>query len=100
MRQAEIRLEIVKQRIVDEVRSAWAQAQARARMLELARKELEDATRALQLNQERQAANVGIPLEVLQAEEALTRARLDYYTVVVEYNQAQLRVHLAMGRKP
>jgi outer membrane protein TolC len=100
VRQAEIRLQLAKQRVADEVRAAWTQVTARRRMLDLAKQELEDATRALALNQERQAANIGIPLEVLQAEEALTRARLDFYTVAVEYNQAQLRLHLSLGRKP
>ncbi len=100
VRQAEIRFEQVRHRVIEETRSAWEQLQARERMLALVRQEVRDAEEALRLNLERQAANIGLPLEVLQAEEALTRARVDFATVVIEYNQAQLRLMAAMGRKP
>ena len=58
-----------------------------------------DAEEALRLNQERQARNIGLPLEVLEAEEALTRARLDFYRAIVEVNQAQVRAYAATGRR-
>lgn len=75
-RQAEIQIERVRQRVIDQVRVAWAQVEAKAKMLEMARQEAADA------------------------EEALTRARLDFYTVLAEYNQAQLRLQAALGRRP
>lgn len=57
------------------------------------------AKEALTLNQQRQAQNIGIPLEVIQAEEALTRARLDLFGAITAYNQAQLRLFTVTGRK-
>lgn len=60
---------------------------------------VEDAGEALRLNRERQAQRIGLPLEVLQAEEALTRARMDLLDAVVDFNQAQLRVFTAAGRR-
>ena len=60
---------------------------------------MQDAEEALRLNQERQAQNIGLPLEVLEAEEAATRARMDFYRTVVEYNQAQVRAFAATGRR-
>jgi outer membrane protein TolC len=99
-RQAEIQVERVRQRIVDEVRLAWGLVQSRSRLMKIAGSAVKDAEEALKLNQERQAAAIGIPLEVLQSEEALTRARVEYYTSVVEYAQAQLRLSAAIGRRP
>ncbi|MBI4566424.1 MAG: TolC family protein [Planctomycetes bacterium] len=99
VRQAEINLERIRQRVADEVLSSLAQLRAKDEQRKLAEQAVKDAERALDLNQQRQARNIGLPLEVLHAEEALTRARLDHYTAVVEYNQAQLRAFASIGRK-
>lgn len=99
VRQARIRLAQVRQRITDEVLASTTQLRARGEQRELAGQAVKDAEEALRLNQERQRRNIGLPLEVLEAEEALTRARLDYYRAVVEVNQAQLRAYAATGRR-
>lgn len=99
VRQAEIQLERVRQRVTDQVLAALTQARAKGEQRKLAEEAVEDAERALLLNQKRQAQNIGLPLEVLQSEEALTRVRLDLYTAMTEYNQAQLRVFAFAGRK-
>jgi outer membrane protein TolC len=98
VRQTEIDLERVRQRVGDQVRAAFAQARAKREQLQVADQAIRDAEEALRLNQERQAREIGLPLEVLQAEEALTRARLDHFLTIVEFNQAQLRLFAAMGR--
>jgi outer membrane protein TolC len=99
VRQAEIRLERVRQQVTDEVLSALTQLRAKEEQKKLAEQAVADAERALSLNQQRQARNIGLPLEVLQAEESLTRARLDLFTAIVEYNQAQLRAFTHVGRR-
>ena len=99
VRQAEIRLAQVRQRITNEVLASMTQLRARAEQRELAEQAVNDAEEALRLNQERQARNIGLPLEVLEAEEALTRARLDFYRAIVEANQAQVRAYAATGRR-
>jgi outer membrane protein TolC len=96
--QAEINLERVRQRVGEQVRTAFAQARAKREQLRVAEQAVRDAEEALTLNQERQAREIGLPLEVLQAEEALTRARLDHFLTIVEHNQAQLRLFAAVGR--
>jgi outer membrane protein TolC len=88
----------VRQRVGDEVRTAQAQAKAKGEQLRVAEQAVRDAEEALTLNQERQARDIGLPLEVLQAEEALTRARLDHFLTIIEFNQAQLRLFAAAGR--
>ncbi len=99
-RQAEIHLERVRQKVGEQALAALARLRAKDEQRKLAAEAVRDAAESLRLNQERQAANIGLPLEVLQAEEALTRARLDLFTAVVDYNQEQIRAHLLLGRPP
>lgn len=98
-RQAEIRLAQARQRVGEEVRRSDARLRARREELQAARQEIADAEEALRLNQERQRLGVGLPLEVLQAEEAVTRGRRDYLGAVTDYNVAQYRLWSAMGRR-
>jgi outer membrane protein TolC len=98
-RQAEIRLERLRQSVTEELLGSLVQLRAKDEQMKLAESAVRDGEEALRLNQERQDANIGLPLEVLQAEEALTRARLDFYTSVVEYIQAQLRAFTFAGRR-
>jgi outer membrane protein TolC len=67
--------------------------------VKLADQALRDAVEALDLTRERQSRQIGLPLEVLRAEEALTRARLDHYTAMIDYSQGQLRAFAAVGRR-
>lgn len=95
----EIGLAKMVQQIDEEVRLAYTATQSRLDQIKLAEQEVKDADEALKLSQERQAIGHGIPLEVIQAEEALTRARLDYIISVVEYNQAQFQLFIRIGNK-
>lgn len=98
-RQAQINVERIRQRVADEVLSSLAQVRAKEDQRKLAEQAVRDAEEALRLNQDRQAQNIGIPLEVIQAEEALTRARLDLYGAITDYNQSQLKAFTSTGRK-
>lgn len=99
VRQAEIQVERVRQRISEEVLSSVARLRAKAEQMQLADQAARDADEALRLARERQSRQIGLPLEVLRAEEALTRARLDHYTAMIDYSQSQLRVFSAIGRR-
>jgi outer membrane protein TolC len=99
LRQAEIHLERVRQRVADQVLAALAQARAKEEQRRLAEQAAKDAEEALALNLRRQSENIGLPLEALQAEESLARARMDLYAAMVEHNQAQLRLFRALGRR-
>jgi outer membrane protein TolC len=39
----------------------------------------------------------GLPLEVLQSIQALNQSRLEYLRAVTSYNEAQFRLHRALG---
>jgi outer membrane protein TolC len=99
VRQAEIHLERVRQRISEEVLSSLARLRAKTEQMKLAEQAVQDAAEALDLTRERQSRQIGLPLEVLRAEEALTRARLEHYTAVIDYSQGQLRAFTHLGRR-
>lgn len=95
-----IQLAKLRQRIAEEVRIAYEQSKSRVAQIEIAKQGLNDAEESLQLNLERQKLGVGLPLEVIQAENALTRARLSFISTMVNYNQAQYRLYTALGHLP
>lgn len=97
IRSAEIGYAKTRQRVVDEVRNAFAAVLAKTDGMMLAESEVKDAEEALKLSQERQALGGGIPLEVILAEEALTRARVDYANSVADYNAAQFQLLMHSG---
>ena len=51
----------------------------------------------LRLSQLRKEFGVGAVLETIQAEQDLTRARLDYLNAIAEYNKAQYALKKAVG---
>ena len=62
-----------------------------------ARAALAAAEKTLELARERRAFAVGEVLENIQAEQELSRARLDFLTVVTEHNRAQFLLRRAIG---
>jgi outer membrane protein TolC len=58
---------------------------------------IEAAQETLQLSRERKDFAVGVVLEVIQAEQELTRARLDYLSAVSDFNSAQYELAKAVG---
>jgi outer membrane protein TolC len=54
------------------------------------------------LNEERvrRAPEQGRPIELLQAIQALARARQDYVQLIADYNRAQFRLYTSLGNPP
>jgi outer membrane protein TolC len=52
------------------------------------------------LTRERKQYGVGIVLEDIQAQQALTQAHSDYVTAVAEHNKAQYGLNKAVGGPP
>jgi len=96
---AEIALERTRQKVAEQVYSAWNQLQSRLEQMKIVEQAVKDAEEALDLNIQRQSTGVGLPLEVIQAEEALTRIRIDSLAGVIDYNQAQLRLFAYRGAR-
>lgn len=85
----------VKRQVVE----AHARVQSNGDQLTSAREALAASEQALTLARQRQQFGVGEVLENIQAEQDLTRARLDYLSVVTEYNRAQFALRRAIGRR-
>jgi outer membrane protein TolC len=100
--QAALQQNALGARVAREVVSAFRVAYARRRALTAAQQAVEAARESYQLNEQRvrRAPEQGRPIELLQAVQALARARLDYLVTVADYNRAQFRLYTAMGNPP
>ena len=65
--------------------------------IEVAQAGVEAAQNSYRRNHERIREAQGLPIEVLQAIDALDRARREYLRTVVQYNEAQFRLQRALG---
>ena len=93
LEQARLRDEITRQ-----VVEAHASAHSLADQIEFSKKALSAAEQSLKLARQRQQFGVGEVLENIQAEQDLTRARLDYLTAITGHNRAQFALQRAVGR--
>lgn len=89
------------ERQVDLVGAAVVSAQqssaANAKLIPVARQQLDSTQEALRLTQANLKAGTALLLDVLQAESAAEDARLRYVTAVVRYNQSQVNLLAALG---
>lgn len=89
------------ERVLDEVRaeavSATQAARAFDQLIGFARQQVTSAEEALRLSQANFQAGTMTTLDVLQAQDAATQARLRFAEAVVHYNQAQVRLLAALG---
>ena len=83
--------------IVAEVREAYASTRSRRGQLPLAEAAVEHAAEAYELNRARIYDKQGLPLEALQAMEALATAELARVDALVAYDLAQIRLHTVLG---
>lgn len=86
--------------ITRQVVEAFTRWQSLADQLDTAKRALAAAEEGLLLAQQRKEFAVGIVLETIQAEQDLTRARLDYLKAVAEFNKAQYSLIKATGSVP
>ena len=106
-RAAESRLaiaEINRQKAHDEVIRHVIETHARLHsisdQLQFAERAAEQAGQTLELSQQRKEFAIGAVLEVIQAEQELTRARLDLVGLTAEFNKGQFALLKAIGRYP
>ena len=101
---AEARLKIADlsgQKLADEVTrqvtESFTRWQSLTDQISTARRAVEAAAETLRLTQQRKEFAVGVVLENIQAEQELTRARLDYLNAIAEFNKAQYALRRAIG---
>ena len=84
-------------RVESDVRSAWLDLQAATTQVEVAEKNREVTQDNLRLTQQRYAAGVTDNVEVVQAQDAVAAAELDYINSVFAHNIAKLSLARAIG---
>ena len=95
--QEAVLLEQTRLRVTREVLEAMARVRSIDDRLTTTRKLLEASEKSYQLSRGRGATGVGGVLEILQAEEDLSLARLAWFELVTDYNKAQAALRRACG---
>lgn len=97
LRQLELQRQQLDDVIVADVRDAYARILSLGEQMEFTAMAAEKAERAYMLNRERIFENEGLPLETLQAMQALADVQLMNLESVVGYSVAQIQLHTALG---
>ena len=87
----------LKDAIISQVVASHVHVGATATQIHLAEANLATATQTLALTRQRKQYGVGLVLEDLQAQQALTQARSNYVTAVAEHDKAQYTLNQAVG---
>jgi outer membrane protein TolC len=84
--------------VTRQVVEAFTRWQSLADQLATAKRALTAAEEGLRLAQQRKEFAVGVVLETIQAEQDLTRMRMEYLKAVAEFNKAQYALKRATGQ--
>ncbi|HEX4231114.1 MAG TPA: TolC family protein [Bryobacteraceae bacterium] len=90
-------LEDVRSHIESDVRNAFLDLQAATSQVEAARRNLTVTNETLELTRQRYSAGVSEYVEVVQAQESVASAQLDYINSVFAHNVAKLSLARAIG---
>jgi outer membrane protein TolC len=93
-----LELEKARDEVARQVVEAHVRVHSVADQLAMARRALEAAEQLFKLTGDRKQFGVGAVLEDIQAEQELTRARLDYLNLVAEFNKAQYALSKTIGK--
>ncbi|MCM2372671.1 TolC family protein [Aporhodopirellula aestuarii] len=87
----------VMDQVAREISEAYSQVEFRRQQISITQQAIETAQKSYESNLDRIRDGEGLPIEVLQAVQALQAARQAYLQSVVEHNQAQFRLQWALG---
>jgi outer membrane protein TolC len=97
VQQAQYREVAALDRVAREVVEAHAQVQSRKAQIATAQEGVRSAVASYERNLDRIKNVQGLPIEALQAIQALLQARREYLRALVGYNEAQFRLQRALG---
>ena len=83
--------------VAQEVSEAASQVEFRRQQISLTETAIKSATDSYEHNLDRIRESQGLPIEALQAVQALENAQRAYLRAVTDYNQAQLRLQWSLG---
>ncbi|SPE51161.1 Outer membrane efflux protein [Verrucomicrobia bacterium] len=87
----------LKDTIISQVVAGLVRVKSTAAQIDLAERNLNTASETLKLTRQRKQYGVGVVLEDIQAQQALTQARSDYASAVAENAKAQYALDRATG---
>ena len=90
----------LKDEIAADVVAGLTRIRALSDQIALTQATLGTSSEALRLTRDRKQFGVGIVLEDIQAQQAVTQARSDYITAVADFNKAQYALNKAVGAGP
>jgi outer membrane protein TolC len=93
------RLEVLN-RVRREVAEAYVRTQVRFAQVARTEKAVLSGDRAFREDFRRVRAGVGRPIELLESLRLLAQARYAYLRAIVEYNEAQIDLYVALGQPP
>lgn len=97
LRQAEAMERHTEAQIDASVIQAFTRWKATEKQLDLAKTMVDSARKSYELSRERVFENQGLPLEAMQAMQALAQAETNYVVVVARYNLSQIALKTAIG---
>lgn len=97
-RQAVLSAHQMQDQIAADVRNGWHQVTAGRQRIVIAQDNVAEAARLLELNLNRIRGLEGLPLEAIQALNAVTTTRMSLLRAIVDYNKAQASLLRAVGR--
>ena len=97
-RQADLRLREAMNRVGAEVAEADARSKAKLAQIDLANRALTASKAAFDQDLARIRGREGLPIEVIDSLRLLARSRGEYLDAVIDYNAAQFRLYVALGR--
>ena len=97
---ADLELLVTLDRVRAEVAGAFAGTHARFAQIRTSELAIKSGTQAYQEDFERIKGGEGLPLEAINSLRLLARSRVDYLNVILDYNQAQFQLYVALGKPP
>ncbi len=97
VRQTNVQQMAAMDQVAREVVEAHGQVEIRWQQIENAKNAVASATQSRQRNLERIKQGRGLPIEMLQANQALNQARREYLRTIADYNSAQFTLYRAIG---
>lgn len=90
----------VLDRIRAEVAEAYARTHARFAQIGTTEQAVRSGTEGFRADLTRLEGTVGLPIELLDSMRLLARARYEYLAAIVDYNEAQFALYVALGQPP
>jgi outer membrane protein TolC len=100
LRQQNLREVVVLNQVRKEVAEAYARTHAKYAQIGTTEEAVKTGSEAFDADLIRIKGREGLPIEVLDSLRLMGRAKMEYMNSIAEYNQAQIRLYVALGQPP